>query len=307
MDARYTFDNGETSHHSIEMIYWLKRARRIFSDLKPAFPAEPIKMHAVFEEGFEQALFGGICNGRVLIGHEKGVHEYKVIEDRWLWVNDQENKWFAKYCVTEDFIITCGGKSENCCGNALVQLLQFQKSGAHNLTKVTCPTLLPLHIDNGHVLASMGNSTVILVGGNYLGNRVFQGELTSTKNDFKWKQLEPMNIARIRPLMFKINGGIYVAGGMKLNGDRYTSCERYDMNTKEWHMCEHLLPDTLNIDNACVVVNDEEDSVIITGGTVSSEIVIFSEKGGFSIIDKGYFSTKIPFYNKRHVSILLPS
>ena len=119
MDTRFTFDCGETSSHSIEMLYFIRKSQRLISNLKPAF--------RIGINGFEKALFGGICSERLLIGHEKGVYEYKMKENRWICVHNQcfnnDEKEYdehcTKFCVNKEAVVICGGQTNN---NAVLKI-----------------------------------------------------------------------------------------------------------------------------------------------------------------------------------------
>jgi hypothetical protein len=333
MDTRFTFDNGETSSHSMEVLYLIRRSHKIMSDLLPVFP--------VNDGCFEQALFGGTCNGRLLIGHEQGVYEYRKLENRWSSVhhqcfnnNDVEGAEFTKFCVTQERVVICGGHIENNNRrNKQVQLLKFQRESDQYLTNIKCPTLLPISLDRSHVLTSIGKNQIVLLGGNYptgydhpLARCVFQGSLSCTNDDIIWKRMEPLKLPRISPLVFKMNDMIYVAGGVNQQGSLIRSCERYDMSTRTWEVCKHSLPFNADVKRASVVVSSDELLAIIIGckdipnppgesssrekhiprsnGLTGHELIVFCETKGFSMIDKNEFSTKIRFCSKRHISII---
>ena len=98
---------------------------------------------------------------------------------------------------------------------------------------------------------------------------------------------------------------VYMAGGINARYNILSSCERYDLNKKEWFSCQKTLPYPLC--DAPVVVNPEETFAVITGGVkdagaISDEIIIFTEEYGFEVLKNSTLKRKI--FN--HISILLP-
>ena len=163
MDARFSFDNGATSYHCIELIYWIRKTERMISFLEPMFE------FGLNDHGFEQALFGGLCRGRLLIGHEKGVMECRIKDNHWFPVYyqnfiRQEEEQIRKYCVTNEAVVICGGNYCNNLQNRKVELLLFIKSSDQVLSKVSCSTLLPINMVQGSVLGNMGDGKLMLLG-----------------------------------------------------------------------------------------------------------------------------------------------
>ena len=292
MDARFTFDNGETSYHCIEWIYWIRKTKRMISFLEPMSELHLNKV------GFEQALFGGLCRGRLLIGHEKGVTECRIDDNFTFPVYTQnlinkEKEQIRQYCVTNDVVVICGGDSCNNVQNRRVELLKFITSIDQQLTKVPCSTLLPLNIGQGSVLGNLGDNTVILLGGSCKkdechlyydccpvdwnnehcavtcpscpGTIIFEGKINYAKDDVIWKQLKPLSSFRLSPIVFKMKDYVYVAGGKSLEGYKIDSCERYNLKTRNWEDCEHSLPSSLTVEYASVAVSRDETEAIIFG------------------------------------------
>ena len=107
MDARFSFDQGETSHHCFELLYWIKKTQRLVSFLKPIYPAK--------ENSCIRVLFGGVCQRRILIGYEKGILEYRTNDNQLRPVLRQDlaniqRYQTRKFCVTSDAIVMCGGE-----------------------------------------------------------------------------------------------------------------------------------------------------------------------------------------------------
>ena len=312
---RYTFDMGKTSSHCMEVIYWIRRTGNLLFELKPMFQTNVLD--------FEKTLFAGVCDDRILIGHERGIKEYNKVMDAWCCVYKedfytpcQEHGGGMKYCVTENAVVICGGiPMSKLQENKRVHLLKFEGNGSPYLRKVTCPTLLPFNISNNDILVSLTNNRVILVG----MFSVFIGEISVTRDDVTWNQIKSFNRQRNSPLIFQMNQYIYVIGDTRLDE---SSCERYDFHTKNWEVTRHVLPQRTDLRFSSIIVSHDQSLAIIIGcqlhpesiyrsiGTkmclspVGDKMIIFCETNGFSVIDTTNVATKIPFFNKRHVSIL---
>ena len=312
---RYTFDMGKTVSHCMEVIYWIRRTGKLLFELKPMFQTNVLD--------FEKTLFAGICDDRILIGHERGIKEYNKVMDAWCCVYKedfytpcQEHGGGMKYCVTENAVVICGGiPMSKLQENKRVHLLTFEGNGSRSLRKVTCPTLLPFNISNNDILVSLTNNRVILVG----MFSVFIGEMSVTRDDVTWNQIKSFNRQRNSPLIFQMNQYIYVIGDTRLDE---SSCERYDFRTKNWEVTRHVLPPRTDLSFSSIIVSHDQSLAIIIGcqlhpesihrsigtkmclSTVGDKMIIFCETNGFSVIDTTNVATKIPFFNKRHVSIL---
>ena len=308
---RYTFDMGKTSSHCMEVIYWMRRTGKFLSELKPVFQTNIID--------FEKTLFAGVCDDRILIGHERGIKEYNTVKETWLCVYRQnfhipckEHGKGIRYCVTKNAVVICGGISmSKFQENNRVHLLLFDGNDSQYLRKVTCPTLLPFNINNRDILVSLTNNRVILAG----MYSVFIGEISVTRDDVKWNQIKSFNRQRKSPLIFQMSQFIYVIGGTRIDE---SSCERYDFRTKNWEVTRHVLPPRTDLSFSSIIVSHDQSLAIIIGcqlhtewgptklglGHVGDKMIIFCETNGFSVVDSKNFATKIPFFNKRHVSIL---
>ena len=178
MDARFSFDQGETSHHCFETLYWIKKTQRLVSFLKPIYPVKgnsfirsflkPI--HPAKANGFIRVLFGGVCQRRILIGYEKGILEYRINDNQLRPVLYQDLVNVKRYhtrksCVTTDVIVMCGGVEYDHVQNRKVEILKFLNASDKQLTKLECPNLLPYDINEDHVLFYLGQDKILLFGG----------------------------------------------------------------------------------------------------------------------------------------------
>ena len=162
MDAQFSFDRGKTSHHCIELLYWIGKTKRIVSFLKPILPAD--------QNGFRRVLFGGLCQRRILIGYENGILEYRKNDNHLASVFsqaflDSQRGRPRKYCVTNDVIVICGGEKCDKVRNRRAEILTFINTNDKHLTKLICPTLLPFDIDVDHYLLYLGQNKILLLGG----------------------------------------------------------------------------------------------------------------------------------------------
>ena len=271
-----------------------------------------------FPKGNAEGAFFGICRGKMLVGHGKNIFEYLPLLGKWNRIRHEQtsryNRFDAQGCAVDSMYLLCGDWR-----GTRVELLKLKTSNTltssidsnNNNTKMKhkiksylsigegngrpyprtkyiskpCPTSLPLDV-RYHTITNVGSNKVILVGGwviDAISNRVFLGELTESKTDVIWKEVESMAEARLRHIAFKMRGSIYVAGGY---GNRILRCcERYDLSENRWSRCEHVLPYPLRY--ASVIVSKDETFAVITGGKTgndkcSSGIIIFTEDEGFT-------------------------
>ena len=72
-----------------------------FSKLVTDFPKET---------GF---AFGGKCDDKILVGEEKDMYQYKIEEDEWIPIEDDEHpqsdRTCAQACSIQDMYLVCGG------------------------------------------------------------------------------------------------------------------------------------------------------------------------------------------------------
>ena len=164
------------------------------------------------------------------------------------------------------------------------------------LPHIFCPTPLPLHLTGGHTVTNIKDNQVILIGG-YCGgsasSSVFIGELTDNESDVTWIEQESLNKARQYHMTFKMDGNVFVAGGVDKDYKALYDCERFSINRNTWVRNQHHLPYPLV--NATVIVSTDETFAVITGGwkdlsndtfegsarILSYETLIFTIDGGF--------------------------
>ena len=307
-----------------------KRRRKVtsgFSKLATGFPRR-----TAFGE------FGGIFQGRILVGHCYEVYEYNVKEDDWVRLHCDEpihyNRYLAQGCSMKDIFLLCGGQffgnqvellrfDSDCLGSppkvdvsrhemrCCIETLGFGLMGNNqnpfpqSLTpQIFCRTPLPVNFIVGHSITKVGNNKVFLVGGLVNGiasNYIFQGKLIENRTDVKWKEVESMKLPRFQHIAFKMKEYLYVTGGI----DEDTSCEKFNLYENRWVSCRHSLPYPLSY--ASVVVSQDETFAVITGGRktrldASCGIIIFTEVEGFKCLKSDFL--RIPrFY---HTSMCIP-
>ena len=90
------------------------------------------------------------------------------------------------------------------------------------------------------------------------------------------------------------------------------------LEKKNWEVTRHILPQRTDLKFSSIIVSHDQSLAIIIGcqlytewgptksglSSVGDKMIVFCETNGFSVIDSRNFTTKIPFFNKRHVSIL---
>ena len=98
-----------------------------------------------------------------------------------------------------------------------------------------------------------------------------------------------------------MKNNVYVFGGILPTFSNLTAGERYDLSEKRWYNCSHTLPYPLSY--ASVIVDDDENIAIITGGKSKScpvaNIILFTEQDGFKVSNK--FNLKSERFH--HISI----
>ena len=337
MDAQFSFDQGETSHHCFELLYWINKTQRLVSFLKPIYPAK--------ENGFTRVLFGGVCQRRILIGYEKGIFEYRITDNQLHPVLHQDlvstqRYHTRKYCVTSDIIVMCGGEEYDYVQNRKVEILTFLNASDKKLTKLECPNLLPYDINEDHVLFYLGHDKILLLGGsrycvrcgyNYIidndeldnvkctddeycvagGKLVFEGTINSVKDNIIWKQTKSLNNSRISSIIIKMKNYVYVAGGKSSNGNVLLLCERLNLITQCWEQTGYCLPFKISVEHSSVVLNKDESEAMIFGCEClvcrkhdCDLVVIFNEINGFFVAKEKKFSTKIYFSNINHIAVV---
>ena len=266
-----------------------------------------------------EGAFGGLCQGRIMIGHGKHIFEYIIKENKWNRIEHENyspnDRFDAKSIVIDNKILLCGDWART-----NVELLTFEtfasslsclpgeKRSVTNCHQKFCPTSLPLGV-RYHTVTKIGSNSVLLTGGivnTTITNRVFRGTLTGEYNGYRdviWEELMGMSMWRFRHIAFKMKTQVYVCGGMYQRHSNPTTCERYDLTEEQWQICSHALPYPLSY--ASVVVNDEETIAVITGGKKenhpSDDIIVFTEKDGFKHSNK--FKLKAERFH--HLSVIL--
>ena len=282
-----------------------------FTKLLPGFPASRVpKLNG----------FGGLCDGKIIVGYGRNLFEYKPNERIWT------NHFINLNCkVDVDLGVGLETHMEGCsinnsqlllCWDTQVHLFQCRKvdeqrnnvpnnislhpskrvrqksalvSKTQSLNANVCLTRLPVSA-NGDTITSIGNNKVIFVGSYW----VFEGELSTTENDVIWKKLEFPKTPRRCHMAFKLQDSVYIAGGYEQCEQEFvelSSCERYDLSEKTWNDCSHVLPYPLVC--ASVVVDKEETFAVIIGGYYKHEdthnesrmIIIFTETDGFRVLE----------------------
>ena len=328
MDARFSFDQGETSHHCFELLYWIKKTQRVVSFLKPIYPAD--------QNNFKLVLFGGLCQRRILIGHEEGILEYRINNNQLCPVlhqtlNNSQIDRTRKYCVTDDVIVICGGEKYDNVQNRKVEILTFSNTKDQKLTKRKCPTLLPFDINEDRRLFYLGHNRLLLFGATRYyycdtlprcqrviryplktGKLVFEGIINNVKDNIIWKEVGSLNTSRIATIIFKMKNYVYVAGGKSRVGNGLVSCERLNLITYCWEQTVYSLPSKISAEHSSVVVNADESEAIIFGCKClvflkcnCNYVIAFNENKGFSVVQKEIISNKIQCSNTNHVSIAL--
>ena len=328
-----------------EIIRVFQRQGRVsstFSNMTTGFPKEVIKMNMgmwnlrIVE--YLNPCFGGLrSDGKILVGHEACMHEYKLNEDEWIHIKAKPRASYdgcSKGCMINDLALICGGGLQN-----KVKVLQVRKmapfvaalkskmkSLEDKLISITerknqncstrntylydiCPTTMPLVVHYGHTIIATGTNCVMLLGGvlnSQVSNRVFQGELTENRKDVTWTELKSMETPRYFHVSFKMQNAIYVVGGLTENNRGISGCERYDIKQNVWLSFKHSLKFPLF--RASVVVSADESFAIITGGKRGGEyrtvenkdIIIFTKQEGFQHQTKNSKNSRMD-----HISIRL--
>ena len=305
VDAQFSFDQGETSHHCIELLYWIGRTKRTVSFLKPILPAD--------QNGFRRVLFGGLCQRRTLIGHENGILEYRKNDNHLRSVFSQNlinstRDRTRKYCVTDDVILISGGEKCDKARNRKLEILTCINANEQQLTKHACPTLLPIDIYEDQNLLYLGQNKILLLGGspncekcgnssilndekisynfkcvdgkfctagypncngwNYpinAGKLTFEGTISSRKDNVTWKEIKSSNTSRLSSIAFKMKNYVYVAGGKSCTGNTIFSVERLNLISQCWEQTEYRIPIELNSKHISVVLSKDESEAIIFG------------------------------------------
>ena len=305
MDAQFSFDQGETSHHCIELLYWIRKTQRIVSFLKPILPAD--------QNEFRRVLFGGLCQRRILIGHENGILEFRTNDNQLRSVfshnliNSTRDRT-RKYCVTDDVIVICGGEKCDNVRNRKLEILTFLNANEQQLTKRACPSLLPIDIYEDQNLLWLGQNKILLLGGsghcekcgnnsiiddekiccnfkcvdgkfctaNYptcngwtypinAGKLTFEGTISSCKDNVTWKEINSSITPRLSFISFKMKNYVYVAGGKSYAGNTIFSVERLNLISQCWEQTEYRIPIELNSKHISVVLSKDESEAIIFG------------------------------------------
>ena len=291
------------------MLFIFKRKKKISSSFS--------KLTAGYPKNEAEGAFGGLCKGKIIIGHGKHVFEYQVKENKWNRIEHENyspnDRFDAQSTVIDDKILLCGDWTRT-----YVELLIFETlansisclpSEKRNVTicrQKFCPTSLPIDV-RYHTLTKIGDDSVLMIGGvldNIITNRVFLGTLINRHMGYKdviWEELMGMSYSRFRHIAFKMKNQVYVFGGMLQLHSNLTTCERYDLSEKRWYNCHYTLPYALSY--ASVVVDDDETVAIIIGGKkencASDNVILFTEKDGFNICNK--FKLKSERFH--HISI----
>ena len=129
------------------------------------------------------------------------------------------------------------------------------------------------------------------------------------KKDFTWKTIFLNDEkARVSPIMFKMGGNIYIAGGEAYGQPDFTpmarcttlnTCLMFSIKERSWTPCNYTLPHPLS--HASVFVSPDETFALITGGLkgdtndlynwekvgqASDGIIFFTKENGFVLFDE---------------------
>ena len=82
-----------------------------------------------FPNGNCVGAFGGLCQGRMIIGFEKNVYEYMIEPDEWRQIQKERDvkcdRTFASCCSMEDYLLAIAPGLENRC-----ELMHFKDNVA---------------------------------------------------------------------------------------------------------------------------------------------------------------------------------
>ena len=171
-----------------------------------------------------------------------------------------------------------------------------------------------------HTITALEENKVVVVGGlarnGISSNGVYEGILATDRKSVTWIELDSLAEGRHNHLTFKMKRNILVAGGVQnsiASGVKYLlSCERYDPNAHEWNTSTHQLP--FPVTNASVLVDEEENFALITGGyhrsishghfqmqprNKNNNVIIYTEKDGFVIFN----NCPLEKLNKPHIAV----
>ena len=303
-----------------EIMFVFKRHGKIsstYTHVLPGFPGRRVPRL----EGF-----GGISDGRIIVGYGRNIFEYKIKERRWTnqFINVHCQIDFELGVGIDTHLVGCALNEDQLllCWDTQVQLFQCKKnvsendvpikssrvpsstvgrqrsarpSNTQNLISTVCLTQLPVSA-NGDSLTRVDHNKVMFVGSYW----VFEGELSENKNDVIWRKLEFPKIPRRHHIAFKFGDSLYIAGGFEQQGNDFaelSSCERYDFKENKWFDCPHTLPHPLVC--ASVVVSNDETFAVIIGGYYrhdfgahheSSQIITFTETEGFQLLEENILS-----------------
>ena len=294
--------------------------------------------------------FGGNVGKNLIVGRCDGIFRYDLKKDKWAHVACFEGgmSGYLHGCLFGDslFVVSSNG--------SISPHVSLLKNNENRLQSFRAPV-----IDNGirkclqdstlfiepndvcHQLfchtpipttlcfctaTNIDENKVMIIGGHphCQDMKIFIGELNSCKTDFKWKPitLNDEN-ARVGPIMFKMGGNIYIAGGeaycstdstSMARCTKLSSCLMFCLKESSWTPCNFILPHPLS--HASVFVSPDETFAVITGGLKgdtdylykwekighpTDDIIFFTKEKGFVLFDDMKLTKKC----FSHVSIQL--
>ena len=302
------FGKNSDEHYS-KILLVFKRKGKITSAVWKNAAKYP---RSIYSPGF----FGAKCNGRILVGHECGLYEYKTSCNEWVNVPLSKSvsfgglwkikRYHELYGINENLwiLLGCGNK-----GGSHVGCLQYfadavnKPSLASMLVTATaklkqihgrepgtlCTTVFPLKSSlRRFKVTNIGKNKIMMFDRDKidLKDKVFQVTITENTGEIIWKQISPTNKIRNCSILFKMKGSVYAIGEM--------SCEQYNLHEEIWVDCHHDLPNGFSFRSSFVAVSKDESFALITrvikDGDSSGPIYIFifTEYCGFQIFDNDH-------------------
>ena len=293
--------------------------------------------------------FGGNVNQNLLVGSSHGIFRYELKNNKWTHVTPFEGgiHGYIHGCEFRDslFVVSSNGSISPHVSLLKLSNNRFRSSvpvidnGIRKCLQdstlfiepndlchqVFCHTPIPTTLCFC-TATSIDTNKLMIIGGHPRGGdmKVFIGEFNSSRKDFTWKAITLKDEkARVSPIMFKIGGNIYIAGGeaycqpdstSMARCTKLSTCLMFCTKERSWKPCIHTLPHPLS--HASVFVSPDETFALITGGLKgdtdylfnwekigqpSDGIILFTKEKGFVIFDEAKLTTK----RFSHVSIHL--
>ena len=288
----------------------------ITSTLVPAIPNHGVTGN--FGKVCFVGAFAANCRGKLVVGHQTRLYQYKVGEQVWskLPSTYKDRYGASSCCIGLKKFMVCGGTRHGDTAElfhfddidlgsirqpaSLSYWTKFQKNEWEKLaispTTFTeeqtvphwgCPSKLPVKVCY-QTMIEIGDGRVMLVGGCQTNgsplSKAFLGELVEDETDIRWVEVSSMTNPRLEHIAFRMKNEIYVAGGIGHRERTYSCCEKYSLKDNKWDMMSHQLPYPLN--GASVVVSKDESFALIIGGRnnnkiVSNKVIVFTKECGF--------------------------